>query len=448
MAYQLIYTSYSSSLIKGRTGFSTVAMSASLPERLVPEIQRISQYDIPQGVVFAHRIILFGGEKYHVLTRTKDCGLDYTNRNNYIAHHLIFEEKEISRLYVSPAEVMLSFNQWCDLFTGEPRYIPEIRLAEINSRCSTFLPAQTWRERFGDCGYAASLVRKTAMLYATPTDAVLVLKLYAEALLLYKSISEEWSVPFTTQLLPSDRRIDFTWCASATAFSFDINVVEGKAKEIPITREAEYARTGTMTNSERFNLKVSDNLAKNRTFNVVVSEKSRKPLLVFAVLTLIAIAGVIGYFVWAKGEGFSKQMQTAQTAVLPKGQKSAKSQSSEIQKVLTPVQQKHMSMTETLSAAREKIDSCDFEGAIALWRKSKYANKKFYEAILNSDISAKIDAMYSFAENVSLNDSATDKQKKQAIKYLEILSNSGEFMTDAKRENILSKSAEILNKLR
>ena len=69
MAYQLIYTSYQSSLVQGRTGFSTVARSVSMPERLVAEIERISQYDIEKGTVFAHRIISLSAQVYHVLTR-------------------------------------------------------------------------------------------------------------------------------------------------------------------------------------------------------------------------------------------------------------------------------------------------------------------------------------------------------------------------------------------
>ncbi len=449
MAYQLIYTSYSSSLIQGRTGFSTVAMSETLPANLVSEIQRISQYDIPSGVVFAHRIISFGGGKYHILTRTKDCGLDYTNRNNYIAHHLIFTEAEVDRIYVNPADVMLAFPLWCDLFSGQPRYIPELSLSDFNSKRVLFLPARNWQTHFGDCAYAATIFNKPAVIKADVSNASLLLKLYDESLLLFREVKEMWSVPFTTQLLPSDKRVDFVWCASSSVSSFDadVDVVNAKAKVLPTDRSAEYARTGVMTNTERYNLKISDNISKNRNFNVVDFKKSRKPL-VAGIVALLAIVAAVGYFC-LNSLNSSKQFKEpvgkeSKVVAVERSQTLAEDNKSVI---VAEVKEKQKSLSETLSLAREKIDSGDFSGAIEVWNDCKHPNKSNYDAIVQGDISAKIDAMFSFAENVSLNPLATQSQKKQAIKYLRTLRLSGEFISESKRDFILSKSSELLKGL-
>ena len=45
-------------------------------------------------------------------------------------------------------------------------------------------------------------------------------------------------------------------------------MLNAKAKVLPTDRSAEYARTGVMTNTERYNLKISDNISKNRRCNI------------------------------------------------------------------------------------------------------------------------------------------------------------------------------------
>ena len=77
MAYQLIFTSYPESLTTGRTGFSTVARSADMPEKLAAVVERRSVYEIQRGAVFSHAVIEACSAKWHLLTRTVDAGVDY-----------------------------------------------------------------------------------------------------------------------------------------------------------------------------------------------------------------------------------------------------------------------------------------------------------------------------------------------------------------------------------
>ena len=86
MACQLIFTSSPVSLTTGRTGFSTVARTSDMPEKLAAAVERCSVYEIPSGAVYSHRILGVGTQKWHLLSRIRDAGTDYTNRNNFIAH--------------------------------------------------------------------------------------------------------------------------------------------------------------------------------------------------------------------------------------------------------------------------------------------------------------------------------------------------------------------------
>ena len=222
MAYQLIYTSYPQSLVHGRTGFSTVARCRNMSERLVAEIERASQYDMSSGTVYAHRRISVGAETYHVLTRTKDCGSDYTNRNNHVAHHIVLSAEEASKCALNPADIMLNYPSWCAAFTGAPRFLPEIDAREFDKYQASTLPAQTWRKIFGDCAYAAVL-GDSAQICARVDDADLLLKLFAESLLLARLNRADWDATFTTRLLLSDKPSDFNWRASGSPENADVD---------------------------------------------------------------------------------------------------------------------------------------------------------------------------------------------------------------------------------
>ena len=125
MAFQLIYTSAPKSLIVGRTGFSTVARSKEMSEKLASAVERCSTYDIGTGEIFSHRILSLADGTWHILTRISDAGVDYTNRNNYIAHHLILSSSEIEGL-ANPAEILAQWKGWKTSWNEEPRYIDSV----------------------------------------------------------------------------------------------------------------------------------------------------------------------------------------------------------------------------------------------------------------------------------------------------------------------------------
>ena len=115
MAQQLIFTSTPQGLEPGRTGYCTVARHKDLRHRLVRELERLSVYDFGQQTgatksdICIFRKIPLGSEEFYVLTKICDAGLDYTNRTNYLAHHLVLDGFEIATC-PSPAEIFLNWN--------------------------------------------------------------------------------------------------------------------------------------------------------------------------------------------------------------------------------------------------------------------------------------------------------------------------------------------------
>ncbi len=296
MAYQLIYTSYHTSLVQGRSGFSTVARSQAMPERLVAEIERVSQYDIRSGEVFSHRIISVQTQIYHVLTRIKDSGVDYTNRNNYIAHHLILSDMEVSAISANPAEVMLGFDGWANSFEGQPRFIEDIDVSVLDKSILS-LPAKNWQIYFGDSAYA-SVLGNNAKIYANVDDAEILLRLYGESLMLLKHKNGDWSKTFTTHILPVDRFTDFNWSAgnSFTSQDAEIDLVNKYTALVPAGRASEYARTGVATNAEKLNLSVRKSVSR-KSYNVVdVDKKSYMPIYVGSVVSVVILLVALVYF--------------------------------------------------------------------------------------------------------------------------------------------------------
>ncbi len=433
MAYQLIYTSYSSSLVQGRTGFSTVARCEKMPERLVLEVERASQYDIASGVVYAHRIVDVGG-RYHILTRTKDCGVDYTNRNNYIAYHLIFSEEEAAQISANPAEILLSYSQWYDSFFGEPRYLDEIPFTRLYKNQVLTLPAETWREKFGDCAYAA-ILGETSSIRASVGDAKTLLRLYAEALKLRWFAGKDWDVTFTTHMLASDKSSEFAWRARENfgAEVPEVDLIDGKIGALPTGRSAEYARTGVLSNAEKYNLSVSNRLFKGRRFNVVSTfQTSYVPAFVgLGIGVVIFAAAVACYILFSSSERKSVGLPTETVA---------SSQAS----TAKPVVAEKLSLSKVISQAREKIDSGDFSGALNYWKSQPYATShKQYEDALKSDISAKISSMLRYAENVSLNPNASSAEREKALNNLVVIEKSGSFVDEKSLSNMSAKISEI-----
>ncbi len=227
MAKQLVYTSAPALLEAGRSGFGTVARHESIRPALQAELERISQFSREHGqskdrVLFYHRVMDLRGEHFHVLSRIRDAGADYTGRTNHIAHHIVLTDAEAAGARDSgctPVDVILwltEHNLWRDQWHEPARLInEEIAVGSLGPKVE-LRPnegAVTWGEVTGSAANAAILAPGGAAaegcwILCGDEQARQILPLIGESLRLHP---DPWAISFSTDTQPTDRIEEIRW---------------------------------------------------------------------------------------------------------------------------------------------------------------------------------------------------------------------------------------------
>lgn len=445
MAYQLIYTSSPTSLVNGRTGFSTVVRNKELSDKMTAALERLSVYDTNafKGPVFSHKIIFQAGMEWHVLSRSCDAPADYTGRSNFIAHHLLISSEEAGTLEANPADILLAFDGWMDKFEGAPRYLEgHVSLSGIKPRTS--LPAVNWQAFAGDAGYAAILKNSAQAVVADSSDYIQILTLFSESLRLNVNPKNAWTITFTTRFFDNESSTDFNWrvvpvppkvSESSPKTQLEVNFIEKIFPPIPQNRSAEYARSGEMTNREKNNLKVQAPLnLDGRHFNVVNQPEQRTAfgeipvrIIVMGILgvagTMIAIIAAI-YFINFSDDGSTRGKFDNEAPIrLGEGSIDAPNVLNELPREEV---EKAAARAENMDMLRIQIDSAleefRFDEALEAWRKSPMAkNDPSFEKRLVSRINSKIDLALARCSEVFSNPYASQRDKTQALRDLDAI---------------------------
>lgn len=226
MACQLVYTSTSRGLAASRSGFCTVARPKDMRDLLVTALEQISSYHhLRTGensnelnpVISTFRILDLRGSRYYVLSKIRDCGLDYTNRTNHIAHHLIFQENEIATA-PSPAWILRHWTGWLPNWQGDARFLgPEDEITSFPH--PTGRDARNWNHLTGDPSKAALPIsghhaQNCSFIISDGQEETL-LDYFHESLQILLPASGSstalWQFPFTTFIQVSDAASDFRW---------------------------------------------------------------------------------------------------------------------------------------------------------------------------------------------------------------------------------------------
>ena len=224
MAFQLIYTSAPRLLQAGRTGFGTVAKHPAVRGALQSEIERFSQFSRQEGlkqdrVIFQYRCLSISGTAFHVISRLKDAGSDYTGRTNHIAHHVIFTVAEAQAALaagITPVDVIFNLNNrsfWRDSWHASPiEFGPEEEIALSSLKPAISLPATYWQGLTGTPASAAILApgatSDSCWLIYAPGHGEQLLALLGESLLLHQN---PWRISFANELQPTDRVEEIVW---------------------------------------------------------------------------------------------------------------------------------------------------------------------------------------------------------------------------------------------
>ena len=243
MPLQLVFTSAPQGLTPGRSGYCTVARHRAIPDRLAQLLESVgTPHELPEGATFTFRTLEAGDRHWFVLSRFVARGLDYTQRDNRLAHHLIFTAEEAA-LLAPPAALAARWKDWLAEWTGAPAWLEGETRPLALEPATPLSPAVTWRETTGTGAKAAWLIDATGAvpvgLRNPPANATL-LRLFAESSALIGKAA--WHATFTT-----DARITgeagFSWAAHAERPA-TIDFVDARTQPAPTGDLARQAAAG------------------------------------------------------------------------------------------------------------------------------------------------------------------------------------------------------------
>lgn len=206
---ELIYTSAPRGLRPGSFGFCTVAMTGGMPVALIERLESLSSYDSAgdgKPVIFSHWKIPLGVRRRSLLSRVAPSGLDYSGRENKLAHHILLDPNEVPA--GGPAWTLLQPEAMLTEWRGDTRLLPANKTLPPGD--SLPRPCATWESVCGDAGWAGVLAEAllrdpTTICYLTIPPETDSLMLLDEALALLPH-QLRWRVSFTTRFtsLPVD----------------------------------------------------------------------------------------------------------------------------------------------------------------------------------------------------------------------------------------------------
>jgi hypothetical protein len=216
MNAELLYTSAPQGLKQGSRGFCTVLSTQGMPINLASKLESLSGYrhvypsgspqDSQNPVAYSHLKFSVGGRSVSVLSRVAAYGLDYSQRTNKIAHHVVLDEPLPPS---GPAALLLAPGFMRDSWDGQCQTVAAPVIPGINvqpNRC------QKWESLTGDAGWGGRLAEAWLDRKGKPTFVIfsieqsgLLLSLIAESLSLLPP-SKRWQATFGTYItnLPPD----------------------------------------------------------------------------------------------------------------------------------------------------------------------------------------------------------------------------------------------------
>jgi hypothetical protein len=225
VSQELYYTSAPKGLIPGSRGFCTVATTRGLSANLVDKLESLSAYRhlFPpldtraslNPVVFSHIRVSVAGKVYNVVSRICAAGLDYSERTNKFAHHVVLETSELP--LGGPAWLLMQRGFMEEAWDGEVRVLPKGRAVPAGDSAPRI--CQAWQDLTGDAGWAGVLAEsfspvsdRVVYLIFEPGMDMLPLLAEAQALL---PCERRWEIAFSTYFTGLSQDISCIWrCVS------------------------------------------------------------------------------------------------------------------------------------------------------------------------------------------------------------------------------------------
>jgi hypothetical protein len=294
MPLQLIFTSARPGRVPGRSGFCTVARHRTMPDRLAQLLEGLgTPHERAEGATFTFRVLEAAGQHWFVLSRFVARGLDYTQRDNRLAHHLAFTQEEAA-LLPPPAALAYRWSAWRDTWSDEPSWLEGETKPLVLKPGPALTPAATWRQTTGTGAKAAWLVSPTgpvdvALLNAPDTETTL--RLLAEAAVLLGKGG--WMATYTTDVGVTGAD-GFRWCIGPAAGRVSIDLATAAKAAAPT---GDLARQAAMGVPAAANAGAGARPAPTPKTRTAKADDEASPSwgLITVVSLVVALAGYLGF---------------------------------------------------------------------------------------------------------------------------------------------------------
>lgn len=209
MTQELFSTSVPAGLEPGRSGFCTVAMTRGIARPLIELLEALSAYRpvympgdaraVNNPAALSHLRVSAGGKTYTIVSRVCAAGLDYTNRSNRFAHHVILDTVD-ARPTGGPGWLASRPGFLEPKWDGKVAWLGQGR--SVPAAGDVTPGSTTWKRLTGDAGWAGVLAEAMLQEGGKPYYLVFdpgteLLPLIAEAIALLP-VEKRWGVTFTT----------------------------------------------------------------------------------------------------------------------------------------------------------------------------------------------------------------------------------------------------------
>lgn len=209
MPHELLYTSAPRGLDQGTCGFCTVQRSAGLDRVVQRQLESLSGLGVTAGAtafqnraIVMHTSMIGPGGTCRVLSRISVGGEDYSGRANLVAHHLVIPVSECPAC--GPALLAATSGVLKSSWDGRVAQTPAVSFPGRAMQVPSGAPS--WREAFGDSGWAGAVLFELSRQRSQPTwvivpDGTDALRLIVELTMCLQP-AERWSVSFATEYQP------------------------------------------------------------------------------------------------------------------------------------------------------------------------------------------------------------------------------------------------------
>lgn len=262
MIQELLYTSAPKGLKPGSRGFCTVLSTSGMPAPVATALESLSGYRpvFPPGdpqadrnpIVYSHIQMSLSGRRSHVLSRIADYGLDYSQRTNKLAHHLVIDPA--GRPSAGPAWMLAHSGMMRDHWNGELKVVSGER--QVPPGVAPLKICAAWKELTGDAGWAGVLAESFLKHPEQPAYIIFspgmnLLALIEEAIALLPA-NRRWDVTFSTYFTKIPNGVTCNWrCLLADSPEAIESRRYVQSLRIDLTKPLPPAKGGTLVEAAR-----------------------------------------------------------------------------------------------------------------------------------------------------------------------------------------------------